>query len=360
MVSNTGTYIDCPFHRFRNGRDLGETDLERFVDLPDRRRPRASSRAHRNHDDGISFASTCKGKAVLVDTGWSEHWSTPAYFDNHPFLTADAATFLRNAGALLVGIDSHNIDDTRTKNSRPVHTTLLDAEVLIVEHLRGLEQLPLEGFTFTRRAAEAQRRRDVSRARVRDCRLERVTGRTVICVAAVVRRDARILLVRQAAGHSLDGQWTRSLGAPRRRQNRRRPRQSVRPARKPASKRRSRVCWVCRNCRHRGRAGWRWPISADTSLARRRPTSSKPMRRSSSRRLSSRQLTETVEPWSRWLIEPWLRGTLSGRRDRHEPTASTTPSFLYSQRKNAALLRRSAAFSSNEKRLSKRDQFSLI
>ncbi len=48
-----------------------------------------------------------------------------------------------------MGIDSHNIDDTRTKNSRPVHTTLLDAEVLIVEHLRGLDQLPLEGFTFT-------------------------------------------------------------------------------------------------------------------------------------------------------------------------------------------------------------------
>jgi kynurenine formamidase len=148
MVSNTGTYIDCPFHRFRNGRDLSETELERFVDLPavvvrvpHRERIEVTTRDFIRVD--------LKGKAVLVDTGWSEHWNTPAYFDNHPFLTADAATFLRNAGALLVGIDSHNIDDTRTRNSRPVHTTLLDAEVLIVEHLRGLEQLPLEGFTFT-------------------------------------------------------------------------------------------------------------------------------------------------------------------------------------------------------------------
>ena len=31
---------------------------------------------------------------------------------------------------------------------------------------------------------------------------------TVICVAAVVRNAGRILLVRQAAGHSLAGQWT--------------------------------------------------------------------------------------------------------------------------------------------------------
>jgi kynurenine formamidase len=51
--------------------------------------------------------------------------------------------------ALLVGIDSHNIDDTRTKNSRPVHTILLGAEILIVEHLRGLDQLPLEGVLFS-------------------------------------------------------------------------------------------------------------------------------------------------------------------------------------------------------------------
>jgi len=50
---------------------------------------------------------------------------------------------------VLVGIDSHNIDDTRTKNSRPVHTTLLGAEILVVEHLRGLEQLPAAAFSFT-------------------------------------------------------------------------------------------------------------------------------------------------------------------------------------------------------------------
>jgi arylformamidase len=148
MVSNTGTYIDCPFHRYRNGRDLSETDIERFVDLPTvvirvpfRERIEVTLRDFVRAD--------VKGKAVLVHTGWSEHWNTPAYFENHSFLNADAATFLRNAGALLVGIDSHNIDDTRTKNSRPVHTTLLGAEILIVEHLRGLELLPLEGFLFS-------------------------------------------------------------------------------------------------------------------------------------------------------------------------------------------------------------------
>jgi ADP-ribose pyrophosphatase YjhB (NUDIX family) len=35
-----------------------------------------------------------------------------------------------------------------------------------------------------------------------------VTLQTVLCVGAVVRKGERILLVRQAAGHSLQGQWT--------------------------------------------------------------------------------------------------------------------------------------------------------
>jgi arylformamidase len=148
MVSNTGTYIDCPFHRYADGKDLSETALERFVDLPAvvvrvpfRQRIEVTAEDFRSVD--------VKGKAVLVDTGWSEHWSTPAYFESHSFLNAAAATYLRDAGATLVGIDSHNIDDTRTKNSRPVHTTLLGAEILIVEHLRGLEQLPAGGFLFS-------------------------------------------------------------------------------------------------------------------------------------------------------------------------------------------------------------------
>jgi arylformamidase len=148
MVSNTGTYIDCPFHRYADGKDLSETPLERFVDLPGVV-VRVPFRQRIEVTAGDFRAVDVKGKAVLVDTGWSEHWSTPAYFEQHSFMNAEAAVFLRDAGAVLVGIDSHNIDDTRTKNSRPVHTALLGAEILIVEHLRGLEQLPAGGFLFS-------------------------------------------------------------------------------------------------------------------------------------------------------------------------------------------------------------------
>ena len=88
------------------------------------------------------------GKAVLVHTGWDRHWRTEAYFADHPFLTEAAARLLAERGARLVGIDSHNIDDTRTR-SRPVHTVLLGAGVLICEHMTNLGALPPSGFAFT-------------------------------------------------------------------------------------------------------------------------------------------------------------------------------------------------------------------
>jgi predicted enzyme related to lactoylglutathione lyase len=89
-----------------------------------------------------------RGKAVLVHTGWDRHWRTDQYFEGHPFLAADAATYLRDAGATLVGIDSLNIDDT-IGGERPAHSKLLAAGIPIVEHLTNLAELPVTGATFT-------------------------------------------------------------------------------------------------------------------------------------------------------------------------------------------------------------------
>lgn len=147
MVSNTGTYIDCPFHRFEEGKDLSEMALERFVDLEATviRVPFAESRevtVEHLRDFEV------RNRAVLIHTGWDKFWNTEAYYENHPFLTREAAEYLRDCGARLVGIDSHNIDDT-SGGKRPVHTILLGAEILIVEHLCNLRLLPEDGFTFS-------------------------------------------------------------------------------------------------------------------------------------------------------------------------------------------------------------------
>ena len=147
LVGNTGTYIDCPFHRYENGKDLSEVALSRFVNLD-----AILIEAHYKNgiEIGIDYfkGKELKDKVVLVYTGWSALWATDAYFEDHPFITEEAALFLEAQGVVLVGIDSHNIDDTRT-NSRPVHSILLNKEILIVEHLNNLQTLVGKDFVFT-------------------------------------------------------------------------------------------------------------------------------------------------------------------------------------------------------------------
>ena len=147
MVANTGTYVDSPFHRFAEGKDLSELPLESLADLDGLvvRAPFANALAV---DAGAFAGLDVRGKAVLVHTGWDRFWRTEAYQFDHPYLSDAAARLLIDGGAAFVGIDSHNIDDTRERR-RPVHTMLLGADIPIGEHLTGLGRLPDSGFRFS-------------------------------------------------------------------------------------------------------------------------------------------------------------------------------------------------------------------
>lgn len=144
LGGNTGTYVDAPFHRHAGGPDLAELALEKLANLPGvvvvalREGP-----IQADVFDGLDLA----GKAVLVRTDWAERWDSPDYFRSGPFLTAEACRALVRAQVTLVGIDCANIDDMGDM-ARPAHTILLAAGIPIVEHLRGLDELPRGGFRF--------------------------------------------------------------------------------------------------------------------------------------------------------------------------------------------------------------------
>ncbi len=144
IVANTGTYLDCPFHRYAEGNDLSQIHLEKLAELSG-----VLIDAENSQVIGKEFfeGRDLFEKAVLVHTGWSKHWRTDTYFENHPFLTEEAAHYLVDQKVKLMGIDSHNIDDTRT-NTRPVHSTLLRNEILIVEHMTNLPLLKGKDFVF--------------------------------------------------------------------------------------------------------------------------------------------------------------------------------------------------------------------
>jgi arylformamidase len=167
MVANTGTYLDSPFHRYEEGKDLSELELTSLANLDgvvvgargkgerakgteqsaegqeqraERKELSRRSDAPRAIDAKAFEGLEIKRKAVLIHTGWSEHWRTEKYFEGHPFLTKNAAQFLADEGAALVGIDSYNIDDTADL-TRPAHSILLGNEIAIVEHMCNLQSL---------------------------------------------------------------------------------------------------------------------------------------------------------------------------------------------------------------------------
>jgi arylformamidase len=146
MVANTGTYIDSPFHRYADGMDISELALENLAAV--------ECVVIRIDDDVTSIGPDCfndldfRGKAVLVNTRWDRHWRTDPYFENHPHLVEASARRLIEGGAIVVGIDSYNIDSV-ANGSRPVHTLLLGSGIPIIEHMCNLDQVPDTGALLT-------------------------------------------------------------------------------------------------------------------------------------------------------------------------------------------------------------------
>ena len=146
MVANTGTYVDAPFHRFAGGDDIAALPLARLAAVPGALVDARGKGAALGPE--LFTAVPIENRAVLVWTGWDAHWRAPEYGSgNHPFLTREGAAHLAARSAVLVGIDSLNIDDVRDL-TRPAHTLLLAAGIPIVEHLTNLGSVGSSPFRF--------------------------------------------------------------------------------------------------------------------------------------------------------------------------------------------------------------------
>ena len=145
LPGNTGTCLDAPFHRYRDGEDLAEISLDRIAGIP---AVVFDAPAEHHPIDLHLMEDDLRGRALLVRTGWDGRWGSEAYWEPGPFFSDDGAEKLSRTGAVMVGVDFANVDDTADP-SRPAHTTLLGAGIIIVEHLTGLDALPRSGFRFS-------------------------------------------------------------------------------------------------------------------------------------------------------------------------------------------------------------------
>jgi kynurenine formamidase len=145
MQTSIGTYLDSPYHRFADGRDISQLRLDEVildgvcVDA-------------RGFDAWQPFPVErlpdwdWRGKAVLFCFGWDQFWGQEAYFA-YPFVSMPVLKHLMAQGVTLIGVDTVNLDDSRDL-SRPAHTLLLRQDILIVENLTNLANLLNQSFRF--------------------------------------------------------------------------------------------------------------------------------------------------------------------------------------------------------------------
>ena len=144
--TSIGTYLDAPRHRWKERRDISQLHLDEVI-LPGLRVDvDGAGPGERIGLVRLNLPNDLTGHAVLIRFGWDTHWATPVY-DDYPFIDDEVIDALKQRGAKLLGVDTPNVD-TRSNPSRPAHTVLLKQDILIIENLCNLEQVPPSGFRF--------------------------------------------------------------------------------------------------------------------------------------------------------------------------------------------------------------------
>jgi len=151
MVEHTGTHIDAPSHFIRNKKSIDEIDLEKFygsarilnlASFGERMLIRSKDIKNAEHGNKIA-----RNEIILIRTDWDRHWRNRKYVRSNPGLSADAAQYLVQKHAKMVGIDTPNIDHPDSAKFL-VHNTLLGAEIPVIENLANLRKVPQNTFEF--------------------------------------------------------------------------------------------------------------------------------------------------------------------------------------------------------------------
>lgn len=140
LYSHTGTHIDAPYHMLQNGLSLDNIPLNYFinsckvVDLDS-----ANVLNELNNLQDVT--------AIIIKTNQEQKYNSKKYYEDIPLLTTDMITLIKKSNIRLIGIDAVSFDHLDSSDY-PIHLAFLKQNILLVENLCNLEQLPKEIFTL--------------------------------------------------------------------------------------------------------------------------------------------------------------------------------------------------------------------
>ncbi len=149
MMGHTGTHIDAPAHGLADGITLDKFPAEHFygnavvVDASKVENGKIDLTYLMQYETDIDNSDF-----VLFRTDWCWYWGEDRYFDGFPVLTEDAANWLVSKNLKGVGFDCISADDINSVDY-PVHKILLSENIVFIENLNNLYNLPQSGFIFS-------------------------------------------------------------------------------------------------------------------------------------------------------------------------------------------------------------------
>ncbi len=154
LSAHTGTHVDSTLHVEKNGPQIGEIDIHRYMgetimlDLTEMGEPNAviTSKSLER------FKDKCKpGDIILVRTDWGKKmFGTLEYYTESPYIDESAARWLVDRKPKAIAFDFFEEYDARRTDfdstEFKVHHIMLGNDVLLIEGLDNLDQIGQERF----------------------------------------------------------------------------------------------------------------------------------------------------------------------------------------------------------------------
>ena len=156
MHEHNGTHVDAPIHFLKNASAEAHVTIERVplaqlmgrgvrVDCRDTKVGGYVSK-DRLVKWEEQYGPLQAGDIVLFDFGWATKWGLrpnhQSYVEDWPGVGMDAAEYLLSKKVAALGVDTLSPDPPEALRTRPIHPVVLEKQVLIIENLCNLGQLP--------------------------------------------------------------------------------------------------------------------------------------------------------------------------------------------------------------------------
>jgi kynurenine formamidase len=146
LGTHTGTHCDAPRHFVPGGQTIDQVLPEVFIGLAV---VLDFSRAPEGYAvepaDLEMHLGARRAERVVLRFDWDRHWGTLKYYQDHPYLSRDAARWLVRRRVRLLAMDTPMPDNPKdganAAEDSPVHKILLGQGIILVEYLTNLAAL---------------------------------------------------------------------------------------------------------------------------------------------------------------------------------------------------------------------------